>query len=221
MGDGGGWPGGLSLISATSTPSPRCSRRTSPSCACGRRRRRRRRRCWQAIASANTPRWLRPVRCVSPTRCELVRYRAEAMQGAVPEGFGAHGGDSGLGRTMRCARCASEAAAGRSGRGSEFQLARSSGDCRQQRGSERAMVLAKEKGAKRAVTLPVSVPRIPLCCQPLKNCWRICGASGGHHADDAGDSQHRRAKSRGIRAIELPSPAVACPVRWVETVRYL
>src|SRR3569832_2449770 len=87
----------------------------------------------------------------------LVRFRAEAMQAAVPEGVGAMAAIQGLDDDAVRAVCADAAAGevveavGRSapGRGGGAGGGAAGG---------RAGARAKEKGAKRALPLPVSVP---------------------------------------------------------------
>jgi len=87
----------------------------------------------------------------------LVRFRAEAMQAAVPEGVGAMAAILGLDDDAVRAVCADAAA----GEVVEAVNLNSPGQvviAGNKAAVERAMVLAKEKGAKRALPLPVSVP---------------------------------------------------------------
>jgi [acyl-carrier-protein] S-malonyltransferase len=88
---------------------------------------------------------------------KLVRFRAEAMQAAVPEGVGAMAAILGLDDDAVRAVCANAAA----GEVVEAVNLNSPGQvviAGNKAAVERAMVLAKEKGAKRALPLPVSVP---------------------------------------------------------------
>ena len=87
----------------------------------------------------------------------LVRFRAEAMQNAVPEGVGAMAAILGLDDDAVRAVCADAAA----GEVVEAVNLNSPGQvviAGNKAAVERAMALAKEKGAKRALPLPVSVP---------------------------------------------------------------
>jgi hypothetical protein len=85
------------------------------------------------------------------------------------------------------AACA-EASARRGGGGGEFQCARAGGDCRVRRGRARAIEAATAKGARRALPLPISVPRTaPSCCPRRNNC-----ASG---------SRARRRAGAGVRSM--------------------
>ncbi|MBT9566972.1 MAG: ACP S-malonyltransferase [Thiobacillus sp.] len=88
---------------------------------------------------------------------KLVRYRAEAMQAAVPEGVGAMAAI--LGMEDDAVRAVCEAAA--LGEVVEAVNLNSPGQvviAGNRAAVERAMALAREKGAKRALPLPVSVP---------------------------------------------------------------
>jgi [acyl-carrier-protein] S-malonyltransferase len=87
----------------------------------------------------------------------LVRFRAEAMQMAVPEGVGAMAAILGLDDDAVRTVCADAA----SGEVVEAVNLNSPGQiviAGNKAAVERAMVLAKERGAKRALPLPVSVP---------------------------------------------------------------
>ena len=88
---------------------------------------------------------------------KLVRFRAEAMQAAVPEGVGAMAAILGLDDDAVRAVCADAAA----GEVVEAVNLNSPGQvviAGNKAAVERAMTLAKERGAKRALPLPVSVP---------------------------------------------------------------
>ena len=88
---------------------------------------------------------------------KLVRFRAEAMQAAVPEGVGAMAAILGLDDDAVRAVC-SEAAAGEVVEAVNLNSPGQVVIAGNKAAVERAMVLAKEKGAKRALPLPVSVP---------------------------------------------------------------
>ncbi len=89
---------------------------------------------------------------------ELVKFRAEAMQAAVPEGEGAMAALLGLEDADVEAACA-EAAPRRCGGGGEFQCPRPGGDRRDgRRRRPRHSSSTAAKGARRALRLAVSVP---------------------------------------------------------------
>lgn len=96
---------------------------------------------------------------------KLVRFRAEAMQAAVPEGVGAMAAILGLDDEVVRAVCEAAAA----GEVVEAVNLNSPGQvviAGNKAAVERAMALAKEKGAKRALPLPVSVPSHSSLMQP-------------------------------------------------------
>ncbi len=88
---------------------------------------------------------------------KLVRFRAEAMQAAVPEGVGAMAAILGLDDDAVRAVCV-EAAAGEVVEAVNLNSPGQVVIAGNKAAVERAMALAKEKGAKRALPLPVSVP---------------------------------------------------------------
>lgn len=87
----------------------------------------------------------------------LVRYRAEVMQGAVAEGIGAMAAILGLDDATVLAVCA-EASQGEVLEAVNLNSPGQVVIAGHKSAVERGMVLAKEKGAKRALALPVSVP---------------------------------------------------------------
>lgn len=87
----------------------------------------------------------------------LVRYRAEVMQNAVPSGVGAMAAILGLDDDAVRAVCA-EAAQNEVLEAVNFNSAGQVVIAGNAAAVERGMALAKEKGAKRALPLPVSVP---------------------------------------------------------------
>jgi [acyl-carrier-protein] S-malonyltransferase len=87
----------------------------------------------------------------------LVRFRATAMQDAVPVGVGAMAAIMGLGDEDVAAACA-EAAAGEVVRPANFNAPSQVVISGHKAAVERACVAAKQRGAKRAVLLPVSAP---------------------------------------------------------------
>lgn len=87
----------------------------------------------------------------------LVRRRAEAMQAAVPEGVGAMAAILGLDDALLVEAC-QEAAQGEVVAPVNFNSAGQTVIAGNKAAVERACELAKAKGAKRALLLPVSVP---------------------------------------------------------------
>jgi [acyl-carrier-protein] S-malonyltransferase len=87
----------------------------------------------------------------------LVRYRAQAMQDAVPAGVGAMAAIMGGDDEAVAAACA-EAAQGQIVEPVNFNAPGQIVIAGHREAVERAMALAKQKGAKRGVLLPVSAP---------------------------------------------------------------
>ncbi|MBU4499842.1 MAG: ACP S-malonyltransferase [Gammaproteobacteria bacterium] len=152
----------------------------------------------------------------------LVRFRAEAMQAAVPEGVGAMAAILGLDDDAVRAVCAGAAA----GEVVEAVNLNSPGQvviAGNKAAVERAMVLAKEKGAKRALPLPVSVPShsslmLPAAEKLLAHLQNVAIATPIipvlHNTDVLS-----HAEADAIR-IAL-AKQLHTPVRWVETVQAL
>src|SRR4029077_17128538 len=88
---------------------------------------------------------------------ELVRFRGEAMQEAVPAGTGAMAAILGLADEAVEAACR-EAAQGSVVEAANFNSPGQVVIAGERAAVERAMEAAKARGAKRAVVLPVSVP---------------------------------------------------------------
>jgi [acyl-carrier-protein] S-malonyltransferase len=150
----------------------------------------------------------------------LVRLRAEAMQSAVPEGVGAMAAVLGLDDAAVRAVCA-EAAQGEVLEAVNFNSPGQVVIAGNKAAVDRGCVLAKEKGAKRALPLPVSVPSHCALMQPAADKLRAAMASIDvktpaipvlHNADVASHSDP--AAIRDALARQLYSP-----VRWVETVQ--
>lgn len=153
---------------------------------------------------------------------KLVRFRAEAMQAAVPEGVGAMAAILGLDDDAVRAVCADAAA----GEVVEAVNLNSPGQvviAGNKAAVERAMALAKEKGAKRALPLPVSVPSHSSLMLPaaeklfahLETVSIRTPAIPVLHNTDV----QRHADPEAIRA--ALARQLHTPVRWVETVQAL
>ena len=151
---------------------------------------------------------------------KLVRLRAEAMQSAVPEGVGAMAAVLGLDDDAVRAVCA-EAAENEVLAAVNFNSPGQVVIAGHKAAVDRGCALAKAKGAKRALPLPVSVPSHCALMQPAAEKLRAAMATIDvrtptitvlHNADVA--SHADPAAIRDALARQLFSP-----VRWVETVQ--
>lgn len=152
----------------------------------------------------------------------VVRFRAEAMQAAVPEGVGAMAAILGLDDDAVRAVC-SEAAGGEVVEAVNLNSPGQVVIAGNKAAVERAMALAKEKGAKRALPLPVSVPShsslmLPAADRLLAHLQGVAIAAPTipvlHNTDVLG-----HADPVAIR-IAL-AKQLHTPVRWVETMQAL
>jgi [acyl-carrier-protein] S-malonyltransferase len=150
----------------------------------------------------------------------LVRYRAEVMQSAVPAGVGAMAAILGLDDDTVRAVCA-EAAEGEVVEAVNLNSPGQVVIAGNKAAVERGMELAKAKGAKRALPLPVSVPSHCALMQPaavklaeyLKNITvNVPQIPVLHNADVAAYSDVAMIKDALVRQLYSP-------VRWVETVQ--
>ncbi|MDZ4142253.1 MAG: ACP S-malonyltransferase [Methylotenera sp.] len=150
----------------------------------------------------------------------LVKYRAEVMQNAVPEGVGAMAAILGLDDDAVRAVCA-EAAQGEVLEAVNYNSLGQVVIAGNKAAVERGMELAKAKGAKRAVALAVSVPSHCALMKPaaaqlaeyLKNVKiNTPQISVIHNADVVSYDNADRIKDALVRQLHSP-------VRWVETVQ--
>jgi len=152
----------------------------------------------------------------------LVRFRAEAMQDAVPEGVGAIAAILGLDDDVVRAVCA-EAAVGEVVEAVNLNSPGQVVIAGNKAAVERAMVLAKEKGAKRALPLPVSVPSHSSLMLPaaeklldyLQSVTITVPAIPVLHNTDVASHADADAIRKAL------AKQLHTPVRWVETVRAL
>jgi len=153
---------------------------------------------------------------------KLVRFRAEAMQAAVPEGVGAMAAILGLDDDAVRAVC-SEAAAGEVVEAVNLNSPGQVVIAGNKAAVERAMVLAKEKGAKRALPLPVSVPShsslmLPAAEKLLAHLQNVTIATPTipvlHNTDVQSHAEPDAIRSALAKQLHTP-------VRWVETVQAL
>lgn len=150
----------------------------------------------------------------------LVRFRAEVMQAAVAEGVGAMAAILGLDDDAVRAVCA-EGAAGEVLEAVNFNSPGQVVIAGHKAAVERGMEIAKTKGAKRALILPVSVPSHCALMKPAaaqlgayleKVTLRAPLVPVLHNADVAAYANTAQIKDALVRQLYSP-------VRWVETVQ--
>lgn len=152
----------------------------------------------------------------------LVKFRAESMQTAVPEGVGSMAAILGLDDAAVNEVCAESAqgevlAAVNLNSPGQVVIAGNVAAV------ERAMVLAKEKGAKRALALPVSVPSHCALMKPAAD--KLAGYLESVQMDTPKIPVFQNADVQSYSDIALIKDALVrqlySPVRWVETVQML
>ena len=150
----------------------------------------------------------------------LVRFRAQAMQQAVPQGVGAMAAIMGLDDEGVVAACA-EAAQMQSVEAVNFNAPGQVVIAGHKEAVERAIVAAKARGAKRGLLLPVSAPFHSKLLQPAAEKLtaylaevpvRVANVAVLHNVDVA-----RAATPEAVRA--ALAKQAASPVRWVETIQ--
>jgi [acyl-carrier-protein] S-malonyltransferase len=150
---------------------------------------------------------------------KLVRFRANAMQSAVPEGVGAMAAVLGLDDDAVAAVC-SEAADNEVLEAVNLNSPGQVVIAGNKTAVERGMALAKERGAKRALLLPVSVPSHSSLMKPAAEKLAVYLSEVRmaspripvfHNADVAEYSEPEKIKDALARQLYSP-------VRWVETI---
>lgn len=150
----------------------------------------------------------------------LVRYRADVMQNAVAEGVGAMAAILGLDDEVVREVC-SEAAQGQVVEAVNLNSPGQVVIAGHKAAVERGMEVAKARGAKRALLLPVSVPSHCALMKPAADAlcaylqevpFRSAQVPVLHNADVAAYNEPDRIKDALVRQLYSP-------VRWVETVR--
>ena len=150
----------------------------------------------------------------------LVKYRAEVMQSAVPEGVGAMAAILGIGDELVREVCL-EAAQAEICEAVNYNSIGQVVIAGNKAAVERAMKICKEKGAKRALALPVSVPSHCALMRPAadKLAEYLQNVSINtpnvpviHNADVASYNAPDKIKDALVRQLYSP-------VRWVETVQ--
>jgi [acyl-carrier-protein] S-malonyltransferase len=150
---------------------------------------------------------------------ELVRFRGQAMQGAVPAGQGAMAAVLGLDDADVEAACKEAGSAGRveaANYNSPAQVVIAG----QKPAVEKAIEIVKGKGAKRALILPVSVPSHTSLMQPaadklLERLQAVNFNKPSLPVYTVGTKIHDYAD--GIRAALVQQ--LIGPVRWTDTIR--
>jgi [acyl-carrier-protein] S-malonyltransferase len=152
----------------------------------------------------------------------LVRFRAQAMQEAVPEGTGGIAALLGLDDAKLAEVCA-EAAQGEVVEPANLNSPGQVVIAGHRGAVERAMALAKDKGAKRAVMLPMSAPSHCSLMKPAAERLRERLASV-EVRKPAAPVVH----NRFVEAFDDPASIRRAlveqldhPVRWIETVEFL
>ncbi len=153
---------------------------------------------------------------------KLTRFRAEAMQNAVPEGVGAMAAVLGLDddavRAV-CAEAAQDEVLEAVNLNSPGQVVIAGNKA----AVERGMVLAKEKGAKRVLPLPVSVPSHSALMKPAADQFRAYLEGVSLRAPEIPVLQNADVQAFADPAAIKDALArqLHSPVRWVETVQAL
>lgn len=150
----------------------------------------------------------------------LVRFRAESMQAAVPEGIGGIAAVLGLDESVVRAICA-EAAQGEVLEAVNLNSAKQTVIAGHRTAVERGMALAKEKGAKRALLLPMSVPSHCALMKPAAERLRQYLQDVKITAPAVPVIQNADVKAFD-NAEEIKNALVEQlyrPVRWVETIQ--
>ncbi len=152
----------------------------------------------------------------------LVRYRAEVMQNAVPEGVGSMSAILGLAEDDVRKVCL-EASQGQVVEAVNLNAPGQVVIAGNKAAVERAMVIAKERGAKRAIALPISVPShctlMLTASEKLKEYLEGVAFEKGsipvvQNADVVSFDDGVKIKESLVRQLYSP-------VRWCETVQFM
>jgi [acyl-carrier-protein] S-malonyltransferase len=151
----------------------------------------------------------------------LVRFRAQAMQQAVPEGVGAMAAVMNLDDAAIAAACA-EAAQGQIVEPVNFNAPGQTVIAGHREAVERAMAAAKARGAKRALLLPVSAPFHSSLLKPAAErlaAYLVDVAVRMPAIDVVHNVDVQIASTPGAIRVALAGQA-ASAVRWVQTVTW-
>lgn len=152
----------------------------------------------------------------------LVRFRAEQMQSAVPVGVGSMAAVLGMESKDVIAACA-EASQGQVVEAVNFNAPDQTVIAGHQQAVERACVLVKERGAKRALPLAVSAPFHSTMLKPAADALRarlaqtVLAAPGIQVVNNV----DVRIESDADRIRDALSRQAMSPVRWVEVIQAL
>jgi len=153
----------------------------------------------------------------------LVRFRARAMQDAVPAGVGAMAAIVGLDDDAVRAVCAEASSQSEVAEAANFNSPAQVVIAGNKAAVERGMEIAKARGAKRAVLLPMSVPSHCRLMRPaaesMREQLRLRSFRRGavpvlHNADVKSAESADEIKDALVRQLVQP-------VRWVETVKQM
>ena len=152
----------------------------------------------------------------------LVRFRATAMQEAVPVGVGAMAAVMGLADDDVRLAC-QEAAGGEVVQAVNFNAPSQVVIAGHKGAVERACAAAKQRGAKRALVLPVSAPFHSSLMQPAADRLRqyLASVAIAVPAMPVINNVDVQTESSADRIVDALSRQAASPVRWVETVQRL
>ena len=152
----------------------------------------------------------------------LVRFRATAMQEAVPVGVGAMAAVMGLPDDDVRLAC-QEAAGGEVVQAVNFNAPSQVVIAGHKGAVERACAAAKQRGAKRALVLPVSAPFHSSLMQPAADRLRqyLASVAIAVPAMPVINNVDVQKESSADRIVDALSRQAASPVRWVETVQRL
>lgn len=152
----------------------------------------------------------------------LVRRRGELMQEAVPEGVGAMAAVLGL-EADAVAALAAEAAGDEVCSVANYNSPEQTVIAGHRAAVERAIALAKERGAKRAIQLPVSAPFHCALMKPARE-GLLPDLRAAAFADPSVPvvvNADARPVTDGDAARDALVRQIDAPVRWVESVRHL
>jgi len=151
----------------------------------------------------------------------LVRFRAQAMQEAVPEGAGAIAAVLGLDDEVVLEVCVEASQAGETVEAANYNSPAQVVIAGHKGAVERAMDIAKAKGAKRAVMLPMSVPSHCSLMRPAAERMqerlkqvdiKVPSIPVLHNANVRSANSAEELRESLVRQLYQP-------VRWVETIR--
>lgn len=153
----------------------------------------------------------------------LVRRRGELMQEAVPVGVGAMAAILGLAADVVREVAAAASAGAELCAVANYNSPEQTVIAGHRAAVERAMVLAKERGAKRALPLPVSAPFHSPLMRParLGLAPRLAATSFADPAIPVVCNIDARPVTIGDAARDALERQVDGPVRWVESVRFM